>query len=88
MLRDLRVEAERQLQHANAEFREEQGRLAQHARNLDRHQEEMDTISRTLKQVDMYNEELRSKILVAKRSTLKAERDITKQELEKRRQVK
>jgi hypothetical protein len=46
----------------------------------------MEKISRTLKQVDLYNEELRSKILVAKRTTLKAEKDIIQQEMEKKRQ--
>jgi hypothetical protein len=47
---------------------------------------ELEKIHRTLRQVDIYNQELRSKILVAKRSTLKAERDIFKQEIEKKRQ--
>ncbi len=36
--------------------------------------------------MDLYNEELRSKILVAKRTTLKAEKDIIQQEIEKKRQ--
>jgi coiled-coil domain-containing protein 40 len=46
----------------------------------------LEKISRTLRQVDLYNAELRSKILVAKRTTLKAEEDIHKQEIEKKRQ--
>lgn len=50
------------------------------------HQSELEKISRTLKQVDLYNEELRSKILVAKRTTLKAEKDIIQREMEKKRQ--
>ena len=53
---------------------------------MDQHKVELDKISRTLKQVDLYNEELRSKILVAKRTTLKAEKDLLKQEIEKKRQ--
>ena len=47
---------------------------------------ELDKITRAIKQVDLYNEELRSNILIAKRTTLKAEEDIVKQEMEKKRQ--
>jgi hypothetical protein len=54
---------------------------------VEKHKQELERISRTLKQVDLYNEELRSKILVAKRTTLKAEEDIINQEIEKKRQV-
>jgi len=51
------------------------------------HQLYFEKISRSLKQVDLYEEELRSKILVAKRTTLKAEKDILSKEIEKKRQV-
>jgi coiled-coil domain-containing protein 40 len=53
---------------------------------VENHQAELSKISDILKQVDLYNEELRSKILVAKRTTLKAEKDIIAQELAKKRQ--
>jgi chromosome segregation ATPase len=53
---------------------------------VEHHQVELENISKILKQVDLYNEEIRSKILVAKRTTLKAEKDILKQEIEKKRQ--
>lgn len=53
---------------------------------MEQHQTEVEKISRTLKQVDLFNEELRSKILVTKRTTLKAEKDILRQEIEKKRQ--
>lgn len=45
-------------------------------------------MTKSLKQVELYSEELKSKIMVAKRTTLKAEEDIIKQEIEKKRQVK
>ena len=54
---------------------------------MEQHKQELGKISKTLKQVDLYNEDLRSKIMVAKRTTLKAEEDIVKQEVEKKRQV-
>jgi 16S rRNA C1402 (ribose-2'-O) methylase RsmI len=53
---------------------------------VEQHQADLDKISKSLKQVDLYNEEIRSKILVAKRTTLKAEKDILQKELEKKRQ--
>ncbi|KAI8928705.1 hypothetical protein BC831DRAFT_77433 [Entophlyctis helioformis] len=86
IIRGLREEADRNLKHTSAEYKREQEKLQQHTKNLDQHKLELEKISRTLKQVDLYNEELRSRILVAKRTTLKAEEDIIKQEMEKRRQ--
>lgn len=54
---------------------------------VEQHKQELEKISRTIKQVDLYNEDLRSKILVAKRTTMKAEEDLVKQEQDKKRQV-
>lgn len=53
---------------------------------MDNHKQELEKVSRSIKQIDVYSEELRSKILVAKRTTLKAEDDLVHQEKEKRRQ--
>jgi len=53
---------------------------------VDNHKQELEKISRSIKQIDVYSEELKSKILVAKRTTLKAEDDLIHQEKEKRRQ--
>ncbi|KAJ3127462.1 Coiled-coil domain-containing protein 40 [Nowakowskiella sp. JEL0407] len=81
-----REEAERQQKLNSHQYNEESGKLKDHSRRLEQHKQELEKISRTLKQVDLYNEELRSKIQVAKRTTLKAEEDIKKQEIEKKRQ--
>jgi coiled-coil domain-containing protein 40 len=86
VLRGLREESERKLKHITAEYTTEQERVNVHTRNLEQHKSEVEKISRKLKQVDLYNEELRSKILVAKRTTLKAEKDINRKEMEKKRQ--
>jgi len=51
------------------------------------HKNELEKIHQTIKQVDLYHEELKSQISVVKRTTLKTEEDITKQEIEKKRQV-
>ncbi|KAJ3279437.1 Coiled-coil domain-containing protein 40 [Borealophlyctis nickersoniae] len=86
VIRNYRDEAERTLKHTSAQYKEEQEKLKQHSRNLEEHKQELEKISRTLRQVDLYNDDLRSKIMVAKRSTLKAEDDLVHQEMEKKRQ--
>ncbi|KND03997.1 uncharacterized protein SPPG_01445 [Spizellomyces punctatus DAOM BR117] len=86
VIRGYREEAERRLRHATAQWKEQKEKVEQHAKNLDQHKQELEKISRTIKQVDLYNEELRSKILVAKRTTMKAEEDLIKQEQDKKRQ--
>ncbi|KAJ2998812.1 Coiled-coil domain-containing protein 40 [Globomyces sp. JEL0801] len=86
IIKGLREDAERMLKHTKSDYQKEQEKLKNHTRNLEQHQTELEKLSRSLKQVDLYEEELRSKILVAKRTTLKAEKDIIKQELEKKRQ--
>ncbi|KAJ3106963.1 Coiled-coil domain-containing protein 40 [Phlyctochytrium planicorne] len=86
VIKGYREEAERTLKHTAAQHKEEIDKRVQHANNLEKHKLELEKISRTLKQVDLYNDELKGKILIAKRTTLKAEEDIIKQEMEKKRQ--
>ncbi|KAJ3307214.1 Coiled-coil domain-containing protein 40 [Kappamyces sp. JEL0829] len=86
IIKALREDAERALKHSKSDYEKEQLKVKQHTKNMEQHQAELEKIGRTLKQVDLYNEELRSKILVAKRTTLKAEKDIVQQEMEKKRQ--
>lgn len=50
------------------------------------HKQELEKINQTLRQIDLYSEDLRGQISIAKRTTLKAEEDIRKQEIEKKRQ--
>ncbi|KAJ3073729.1 Coiled-coil domain-containing protein 40, partial [Quaeritorhiza haematococci] len=52
----------------------------------DQHKTELSKITHSLRQVDFYQSDLQSKIAVAKRTALKAEADITRTELEKKRQ--
>ncbi|KAJ1554719.1 Coiled-coil domain-containing protein 40 [Nowakowskiella sp. JEL0078] len=82
----LREEAEREQRLSLTQFKEESEKWKENSKKLEQHKQELEKISRTLKQVDLYNDELRSKIQVAKRTTLKAEEDIKKQENEKKRQ--
>ncbi|KAJ3110385.1 Coiled-coil domain-containing protein 40 [Phlyctochytrium bullatum] len=86
LIKGYREEAERTLKFTANQHKDEQAKKNHHAGNLEKHKQELEKISRTLKQVDLYNDELKSKILIAKRTTLKAEEDIIKQEMEKKRQ--
>ncbi|KAI9098134.1 hypothetical protein DFS34DRAFT_704117 [Phlyctochytrium arcticum] len=86
LIKQYREEAERKLRHTTSQWKEQKERADQHAKNLGQHKQELEKISRTIKQVDLYNEELRSKIMVAKRTTMKAEEDLIKQEHDKKRQ--
>ncbi|KAJ3175661.1 Coiled-coil domain-containing protein 40 [Geranomyces variabilis] len=86
VVRGLREEAERALKKEEGKWKEEKEKAVGCAKNLDAQKNELEKISRTIKQVDLYNEQLRSKILVAKRTTMKAEEDLVKQEQDKKRQ--
>lgn len=54
---------------------------------MQQHKQELQKMSTNLKQVELYSEEVASKIKLTKRTTLKSEEDILKQEIEKKRQV-
>ena len=86
VIKALRADSERILVLAKKEYEAEKERVGSHYKNLDSHQNELEKIHSTLRQVELYKEELRSKILVAKRTTLKTEKDLAKQEIEKKRQ--
>ncbi len=102
VIRNLREEAERAQKHYLEQYNLKQEKWRHQNKNckllynhidrithyniVEEHKQELEKISRSIKQVDLYSEELRSKILVAKRTTLKAEDDLTRQENEKKRQ--
>ncbi|KAH6573165.1 hypothetical protein BASA60_006179 [Batrachochytrium salamandrivorans] len=86
VIRSLREEGDRSLKHTSTEYKREQEKYHLQSKNLEKHKIELEKISWNLRQVDLYNEDLRSRILVVKRSTLKAEGDILKQEIAKNRQ--
>lgn len=81
-----REDAEKTFKDAAEQYKSQKAKLQHHLKNLEQHKDELDKVSKTLKQVDLYNDELRSKIAVTKRTTLKAEEDLVKQEIEKKRQ--
>jgi len=81
-----KIEAERKQRLLFDQFGQMSGAVVSSQRNLEQHKSEMEKLSATLKQITLYSQELDSQIMVAKRTTLKAESDIIKQELEKKRQ--
>jgi coiled-coil domain-containing protein 40 len=86
VIKALRADSERILDLVKKEYEAERGKFDIHSQNLDAHQAEMENIQSTLKQVELYKEELRSKLLIAKRTSLKTEKDLVVQEIEKKRQ--
>ncbi|KAJ3395917.1 Coiled-coil domain-containing protein 40 [Lobulomyces angularis] len=79
-------EAERKKRLLNSRQKEQTDKWNSHNKNLEQHKNELEKMQQTLKQVKLYSDELASKIMVAKRTTLKSEADIIKQEMEKKRQ--
>jgi hypothetical protein len=55
---------------------------------VERQKSELEKLPRKLKQVNNYQEELKSEILIAKRTTLKSKKELLKKEREKKRQVR
>ncbi|KAI8800296.1 hypothetical protein BJ742DRAFT_881140 [Cladochytrium replicatum] len=85
-MRRYREESERNQKSVTAQYEEEQIKWQAHQKKLEQHKQELEKVARTLRQVDVYNDELSGQIKVAKRTTLKAEEDIRRQEAEKKRQ--
>lgn len=86
-IRNLRQESERALKLVNSYHKDEKQKMEVHQKKLHHNNEELNKIGKAFRQFELYNESTRSKILIAKRSTLKADKDIQQQEIEKKRQV-
>jgi len=85
-IRKYRADAEQLLNEMNNKYNEENEKMKKFSDAVEVHKNELEKIHQTIKQVDLYHEELKSQISVVKRTTLKTEEDITKQEIEKKRQ--
>jgi outer membrane murein-binding lipoprotein Lpp/uncharacterized protein YukE len=85
-IKQYRDDAEKLLNDINNKYNEENEKMKKFSDAVVLHKNELEKINQTIKQVDLYHEELKSQISVVKRTTLKTEEDITKQEIEKKRQ--
>ncbi|ORX50411.1 hypothetical protein BCR36DRAFT_583539 [Piromyces finnis] len=85
-IRKYRADAEQLLTELNNKYNEENEKMKKFSDAVEVHKTELEKINQTIKQVDLYHEELKSQISVVKRTTLKTEEDIVKQEIEKKRQ--
>ncbi|TPX33878.1 hypothetical protein SmJEL517_g03351 [Synchytrium microbalum] len=85
-IKSFREETESTLKVASERYNNQRQGLNERERTLDSHRQELEKITRAIKQVELYNEQLKSEISVARRTTLKAEQDMLKQEMEKKRQ--
>lgn len=85
-IRGYREEAERNLKHTLESFNEISAKKRDLENLTEQQKGELESVLQTLKQVNVYQEELLSKIQVARRTTLKAEEDLKRVEWEKQRQ--
>jgi len=86
LIQKLRVEAEQKLSILNQEHQNKKGQMEQLQKNLIKTQDELSKITRTLKQIEDYNEQMKSEIAVTRRTTYRAEENISHQEKAKKKQ--
>jgi chromosome segregation ATPase len=86
IIKSMREESERGLKTVQQEYDKTMNELMNQRKNMEAHQLELEKSSRTLNQLQVYQTQLQSRILVAKRTTLKTEKDILIQEMEKKSQ--
>jgi len=86
LIQKLRVEAEQKLTVLNQEGQTKQVQMEHLGKNLIKAQDELSKITLTLKQIETYNEQMKSEIAVTRRTTYRAEENIGLQEKAKKKQ--
>jgi len=86
LIQKLRVEAEQKLAVLNQEHQTKHVQMDQLSKNLIKAQDELSKITLTLKQIETYNEQMKSEIAVTRRTTYRAEENIGLQEKSKKKQ--
>jgi len=84
MLSEIRLKEEDNLQAYQTRFALEKQDMAELKTQLYKNQSELDALSATLRQVELYNEEMKSEIAVTRRATYKAEENVSSLEKEKK----
>jgi len=82
----LREQAESDLSSIKPTYQEKLSEVKDHRSKYDKYQSELDQLNMTLRQVEAYNEQMKSEIAVTRRATYKAEESITALESGKRQQ--
>jgi chromosome segregation ATPase len=84
MLEELRNKEEQYLGEYQQKFAVQKQDTSELKSQLYKNQSELDALSATLRQVELYNEEMKSEIAVTRRATYKAEENVTGLEKEKK----
>ena len=77
MLNEIRSSEEGNLKGVQEAFRMDKDKLGEEKKQLYKNQSELDALSATLRQVELYIEEMKSEIAVTRRATYKAEENVT-----------
>jgi len=86
LIQRLRVEAEQKLSILNQEHQTKKTQMEHLQKNLIKTQDELSKLTRTLKQIEDYNSQMKSEIAVTRRTTYRAEENISHQEKVKKKQ--
>lgn len=86
LIQKLRIDAEQKLAILNQHSKEKKEQTDHLERNLLKTSEELTKLSRTLKEIETYNQQMKSEIAVTRRTTYRAEENIGLQEKNKKEQ--
>merc|ERR1719454_2804488 len=86
IISQMRETAEGDLQQIRPAYSEKLAEVKDQRAKYDKYQSELDQLNMTLRQVEAYNEQMKSEIAVTRRATYKAEESITALESGKRQQ--
>ena len=83
LIAEYRGKSEEDLESVRADFKISKDELVDNKKQLYKNQAELDALSATLRQVELYNQEMKSEIAVTRRATYKAEEKLGNMEKDK-----
>jgi len=79
-----RISSEQKRVELRKDLASAKGVRAEEEERLSKHQSELDNVNATLRQVELYNEEMKGEVAIARRATYRAEQQVTDAERKKR----
>ena len=79
-----RVSSEQKRTKLRSDLVNAKGLRVEEEERLSKHQSELDNVNSTLRQVELYNEEMKGEVAIARRATYRAEQQVTEAERKKR----
>ena len=86
IIKKYREEAEEQLESLDEDYTKKKAEVDDQQKKVTKAQDELNQINRTLRQVEEYNEQMKSEIALSRRMTYRAEEAVTNLEKEKKKQ--